>query len=289
MTHAPSAHPGAAPARIAPLHHPHHHRQRRDFLYTRAGVWTVRVVTFVVLVVAWELYASGVSRALFAPPSAIVESIVELAITERTLWGALLISMGALVAGFGLAIVVGVAIGLLMGRFRSVEYVLDPYVSFLYALPSIALIPLLVIWFGIDTELRLALVFIAGVFPVIINTMAGVKNVDRELLDVGRVACASERQMVATIVLPAALPFVFAGIRVALSQALVGVIVAEMTAIITGLGGMIIRFANFFQTANLFVPILAIMAVSVGLTAFLKWLERRLMPWDQRHTEEEAA
>lgn len=288
MTPTSTANPSGSPAQESPLHHGHH-RARPGFLYTRTGVWTVRVVTFVVLILVWELYASGVSRALFAAPSAILESIVELAFTDGTLWEAVAVSMGALVAGFGLAIVVGVIVGIIMGRFRAVEYVLDPYVSFLYALPSIALIPLLVIWFGIDTSLRLALVFLAGVFPVIINTMAGVKNVDHELLDVGTAACASERQMVTTIVLPASLPFIFAGIRVALSQALVGVIVAEMTAIITGLGGMIIRFANFSQTANLFVPILAIMVVSVGLTSLLQWLERRLMPWDRRHVAEEAA
>ncbi|HEX2222233.1 MAG TPA: ABC transporter permease [Candidatus Limnocylindria bacterium] len=287
MTPAPSAHPGAAPGRASVVHHPHH-RPRRGFLYSPIGVWSVRAVTFVVLIGAWELYASGVSRALFAPPSAILESIMELAAVGGPLWGALAVSLGALLVGFGLAIVVGVAIGLLMGRFRPLEYVLDPYVSFLYALPSIALIPLLVIWFGIDAQLRLALVFLAGVFPVIINTMAGVKNVDPELLDVGRVAQASERQMMWTIVLPASLPFIFAGVRVALSQALVGVIVAEMTAIITGLGGMIIRFANFFQTAHLFVPILAIMVVSVALTELMKRLERRLTPWDRNRIEEAA-
>jgi NitT/TauT family transport system permease protein len=191
-------------------------------------------------------------------------------------------------AGFAVAATAGVTLGVLMGMSRLVARIVDPWIAALYPLPKIALIPLLVIWFGIDAQLRLALVFLAGVFPVIINTVAGVKNVDRELIDVGRVACASERQMVATIVLPAALPFIFAGIRVAMSQALVGVIVAEMTAIITGLGGMIIRFANFFQTANLFVPILAIMAVSVGLTTLLKWLERRLMPWFHEHVEEAA-
>jgi NitT/TauT family transport system permease protein len=265
-------------AAAAGLHHPKG-RSRRGFLYTSTGVWTVRIVTFVLLIAVWELYASGVSRALFAPPSAIAEAIVDLAIVDGSLWEAVFISLSALVIGFGLSIVVGIAIGLVMGRNRTIELVLDPYVSFLYALPSIALIPLLVIWFGIDWQLRLALVFLAGVFPVIINTTAGVKNVDADLIDVGRVACASERQMMGTIVLPAALPFIFAGIRVALSQALVGVVVAEMTAIITGLGGMIIRFANFFQTANLFVPILAIMVASIGLTAFLKATERRLMPW----------
>ena len=285
MTSRPSVRPGAAPARISPVHHPHH-RPRRGFLSTRLGVWTVRVVTFVVLIVAWELYASGVSRALFAPPSAIAASFIELAITERTLWGALFTSIGALIVGFGLAIVAGIAVGMVMGRSRIAEYVLDPYISFLYALPSIALIPLLVIWFGIDAALRIALVFIAGIFPVIINTMIGVRNVDPELLDVGRVACASERQMVRTVVLPAASPFIFAGIRVGLSQALVGVIVAEMTAIITGLGGMIIRFANFFQTDNLFVPILAIMLVSIGLTAALGRVQRWLMPWDRRLVDE---
>jgi NitT/TauT family transport system permease protein len=288
MTPAPSAHHGASPSRVSALHHPHH-RPRRGFLYSRTGIWTVRVVTFVVLMAVWELYASGVSRALFAPPSAIVASLVELGGVDGALWGAIAISMGALVIGFGLAIAVGVLVGLAMGRFRTLEFVLDPYVSFLYALPSIALIPLLVIWFGIDAELRLALVFLAGVFPVIINTGAGVKNVDPELLDVGRVMQASERQVMWTIVLPASLPFIFAGIRVALSQALVGVIVAEMTAIITGLGGMIIRFANFFQTANLFVPILAIMVISVGLTTAFKWLERRLTPWERHRVEEGAS
>ena len=97
MTPKPTAHPGGAPVRVSALHHGHHRANRRGFLYTRTGVWTVRVITFVVLIGAWELYASGVSRALFAPPSAILESIIELTITEGTLWGALAISIGALI------------------------------------------------------------------------------------------------------------------------------------------------------------------------------------------------
>jgi NitT/TauT family transport system permease protein len=251
----------------------------RMSLDSRLGVWTVRVVTFGLIVGSWELYAQGVSRALLAPPTEIVEAFGELAFGDSVLLEAVRVSMQSMLIGFGAAIAAGIAIGLIMGRSRLVEYVLDPYVSFLYALPSIALIPLLVIWFGIDSMLRIVLVFLAGVFPIVINTMVGVKNVDSELIDVARVNCASELTILRTVVLPSALPFIFAGIQIALAQALVGVIVAEMTAVVTGLGGLIIRYAQFFQTAELFVPILVVMALSVLLTALMRALQRRLTPW----------
>jgi ABC-type nitrate/sulfonate/bicarbonate transport system permease component len=248
-------------------------------LDTRAGVWTVRICTLALLLGAWQIYADGISRALFAPPTEIAESFVEIAINDDALLDAAVVSMGSMLVGFALAIGVGVAVGVAMGRFRILEHALDPYVSFLYAVPSIALIPLLVIWFGIDATLRVVLVFLAAVFPIIVNTMAGVKQVDGELIDVARVNCASERQIMRSVILPAALPFVFAGIQVALAQALVGVIVAEMTAVVTGLGGLIIHYAQFFQTAKLFVPILAVMALSIVLTALLRMLQRRIAPW----------
>jgi ABC-type nitrate/sulfonate/bicarbonate transport system permease component len=247
-------------------------------LDTRTGIWTVRIATLVLLLAAWQVYADGVSRALFAPPTEIAESFLDL-IDDGRLLDAIVTSMGSMLIGFALAIVVGVAIGVAMGRFRVLEYVLDPYVSFLYALPSIALIPLLVIWFGIDGTLRVVLVFLAAVFPIVINTMVGVKQVDRELIDVARVNCATERQIMRSVILPGSIPFIFAGIQVALAQALVGVVVAEMTAVVTGLGGLIVRFSQFFQTASLFVPILAVMALSILLTALLRLLQKRLAPW----------
>jgi NitT/TauT family transport system permease protein len=255
------------------------HSEPRKWLDTRSGAWTVRVATFVTLIGAWELYGQGVSRALFAPPSAIIGSFYRLAIQSDALVTAFIISMGSLVIGFGLAVLVGVVLGVLLGRNRTLEYLLDPYISFLYALPTIALIPVLVIWVGIDLQLRVLIVFLSGVFLIIINTMVGVKNVDSELIDIGRVNRASERQIVQTIVLPGALPFIFAGLQVALAQTLIGVVVAEMTTTITGLGGMIIVSANFFRTADMFVPILAIMTTSVLLTVGMRRLQTRLTPW----------
>jgi NitT/TauT family transport system permease protein len=249
------------------------------FLYTRRGKWLVRAVTFVVVILAWEVYGRSVSRALFAPPSAILASFDKLALTNDTLVQAFAVSMGSLLIGFGLAMVVGVTIGTLMGRNRTIESLLDPYVSFLYALPTIALIPVLIIWVGIDLPLRILLVFLSGVFLVIINTMVGVKHVDKDLVDVARANCATELQVVRTVVLPGALPYIFAGMRVALAQSLIGIIVAEMTTTVTGLGAMIINAANFFRTADMFVPILTIMVTSIFLTEGMRRLQARLTPW----------
>lgn len=249
------------------------------FLYTRTGKWIVRIVTFLTIISVWEVYGQSVSRALFAPPSAILASFHRLALATDTLAQAVAVSMGSLVLGFGLAVLVGVTIGTLMGRNRTIEHLLDPYVSFLYALPTIALIPVLIIWVGIDISLRILMVFLSGVFLVIINTMVGVKHVDEELVDVARANAASELQIVRTVVLPGALPYIFAGMRVALAQSLIGIIVAEMTTTVTGLGAMIITAANFFRTADMFVPILTIMLTSIALTEGMRRLQAHLTPW----------
>jgi NitT/TauT family transport system permease protein len=220
-----------------------------------------------------------VSRALFAPPSAILQSIYRLTFETNTLLDAFLISMGSLLIGYTLAAVVGIAVGVLMGRHATLERVLDPWVSFLYALPTVALLPILVVWVGIDIALRVFLIFLSGVFIMIISTMVGVKNIDQEVLDIGRTNGATERQLIRTIVLPGALPYIFGGLRVALAQSLIGVIVAEMLTTVTGLGALIITASNFFRTADMFVPILTVMVTSVVLTVLLDRLQRRLTPW----------
>jgi NitT/TauT family transport system permease protein len=232
-----------------------------------------------VLLVVWEQFAAGVNRAILVGPSQIAKSFYHLAIVQPVLWEAILVSGRAFVVGFAAAIIVGVVIGLAMGRSRVLGNLLDPWVFFLYAIPSIALIPLLVIWFGVDDLIKYVLVFLASVFTIIINTAAGVKNVDPELIDVGRSFCAGQVQITRTVVVPAALPFIFAGVRIATSQAIVGVIGAEFLVLVNGLGGLILNAANRFQTANMFVPIGAIVAIALGLNAALGWLQGRVTPW----------
>lgn len=254
---------------------------RLSFNQRPLGVWTIRIVTFAVILTSWELYGRTMNRALFAPPSRTVEAFVELAIDSNELWHALGDSVTHLLIGFALAVVVGMLIGLLMGHFRLMEYLLDPYVSFLYALPMIVIVPLLIIWLGLGAESRIAIIFAVAIVPVILNTMAGAKRVSENLMDVARNYEATKRQMLRSVVLPSVLPYIFTGINVGIGTAIVGMILGEMLLVIQGLGGMVVTYSNFFQPHKVFVPLLVIVGLSVGLTSILRFARRRLMPWGE--------
>lgn len=256
-------------------------RKLIPWLYTPVGIWAVRIATLIGLLTIWQVYASGLSRALLAPPTEVAEAFFQLAFVQRTVWPALSDSLITLFSGFALSMLLGVPIGIVMGRLRTVEYVADPYVSFLYALPHASLVPLMVIWLGFDFKFRLAYVVVSAVFPVIINTMTGVKNVSPDLLDTGHAFCASERQKLWTIVLPSSAPYIFAGARQAFSSAWVGVVVSEMIATLTGVGGRILRSANQYRTADMLVYILMIMAVAIAIQGVSSFLQGRMAPWQR--------
>jgi ABC-type nitrate/sulfonate/bicarbonate transport system permease component len=183
--------------------------------------------------------------------------------------------------GLAIAAVIGVAVGFAMARVPVIEIALSPYVNALYATPRIALIPLLVIWLGIDFEMRVAIVVLSAVFPIIITVWVGGKETDGQLMHVGRAFLAGPWQRWRTIILPASLPYVFTGLRLGLARALTGIVVAEMTAAISGIGRLILDDARYFQTADLFVPLLLLGLLSIALTALLDGLQRRLTPWRQ--------
>jgi ABC-type nitrate/sulfonate/bicarbonate transport system permease component len=253
--------------------------RRPGFLYRRSGMLAVRLATLGIVFGSWELYAQDVSPALLAPPSRIAAKFYELVVVNGELIGALGQSVTTMFMGLTLSILVGIPLGMAMGRFKTVESVLDPYVLFLYVLPSVAFVPVLVVMLGLDIQLRLALIFMSAVFPLIINTIAGVKHVDSELIDGGRSFTASEGQIMWTILLPGSLPFIFAGLRIGFSAAWVGCIVAEMTALITGVGGLLLEASARFRTAEVFVAIFGIMIVAVTIQWFTARLEVWLTPW----------
>jgi NitT/TauT family transport system permease protein len=257
---------------------------RRGFLYRRSGMLITQLVTLGLILVVWEWYAADKSIALIAPPSKVAVAAYRLVITNQELLFALGGSVSTMFVGLTLAVAIGIPLGIVMGRSRTVESVLDPYVLFLYVLPSVAFVPVLVVMLGIDVQLRLALIFLSAVFPLTINTIAGVKNVDAELVDGGKSFCASEFQIMRTIIFPASIPFIFAGLRIGFSAAWVGAIVAEMTAIITGVGGLLLESASRFRTADVFVAIFGIMIVAVTIQILTAALERTITPW--RRSEE---
>jgi NitT/TauT family transport system permease protein len=242
-------------------------------------MWTVRLVTLGLVILGWQLYSQHLQKAIAATPLEVIRATWGQLVTHHTIFGPLWSSMEALILGFGISVVVGIPLGIAMGRWRPFENVLDPYVSFLYSLPHVAFVPVMIVWLGFRLEFRLAYVVFSAIFPVMINTMTGVKNVDSELLAVGRSFCANERQVLRTIILPSASPYMVAGARQAFSAAWVGVVVAEVLSTQDGLGGLINHYSDYFLTADMYVPILFIMAIAIVIQGVANTLQRRLTPW----------
>jgi NitT/TauT family transport system permease protein len=243
------------------------------------GAWVVRAVVLAIILGAWQLASEHYSRAVLPGPVPVAKAAYQLTVENHKIFGPLLDSLELLFAGFALAVVLGIPIGLAMGRFRWFENIADPYVSFLYGLPHVVFVPLMVVWLGFGFKFGLANVTVSAIFPVIINTMQGVKSIDQEYIDAGRSFCASERTILRTIVLPAATPFMVAGARLAFSVSWIGVIISEVLSSNTGLGGMIDTFSNNYQTADMFVPVLYIAAISVIILQLCTRYQPRLTPW----------
>lgn len=240
----------------------------------------VKLITFVIVMIAWEIGGRYVNPLFLASPSAIVLAFVDL-LRSGELMNALVSSLIGFVMGIALAIVVGIAVGVAMGRVRMIEYILEPYVNALYSTPSIALIPLFILWFGIGLLSKVLIIFALSVFIVIINTFTGVRNLSQSVLDVGSAFGATERQAFWWIVLPAALPFIMTGLRLAVGRGILAMIVAEFFTAISGLGGMIVKYGNFFQTAKMFVPIIIVSLLGVGAVEIVKRIEVRLARWKE--------
>jgi NitT/TauT family transport system permease protein len=245
----------------------------------------IRAASLVVVLVAWEIYGRSVNPVLFTYPTAVFQSFVELTLSGE-LWRYLQQSLVVLVCGFAGAVLVGIPLAVATARYRWLDYATDTYVNALYSMPMVAIVPLLVLWFGFDVSAKAVVVFLFCLFPILINTYQGVKNVDPRLLEVARSFRSSEAQLWRDLIVPSALPFIVAGLRLAIGRGLVGLVIAEFYTSIAGLGYMIVKYANSFQTDKLFVPIVVLMVLGVVLMEALKQVQSRMAPW-LRQTDEE--
>src|SRR5262245_29371618 len=244
----------------------------------RVPSWLITVASVALVLLLWEWFGRDVNPVFGSYPSAIALAFVDL-VRSGKLGTALIESLQPFVAGYLLAIVLGVPLGLLIGRFRVAEAGLGIYITAGYAMPLVALVPLLVLWLGLGFAVKAAVVFLMSVFPICINTWLGVRAVPKSLIDVGKAFVAPNLVILTRIVLPATLPYIMAGIRLAVGRAVVAMVIAEFFTSISGLGAIIINSANNFDTATMFVPIVVLMVLAIGLNALIGWVEHRVAPW----------
>ena len=240
--------------------------------------WVITTASVVVLLLLWEFFGRDINPVFGSYPSQIAIAFVDLARSGK-LWAALADSLQPFAAGYALAIVIGVPLGLVIGRFRVVEAALGIYVTAGYAMPLIALVPLLVLWLGLGFKVKVATVFLMSIFPICINTWLGVTAVPKTLIEVGKSFVAPDSVILRRIILPATLPYIMAGIRLAVGRAVVAMVIAEFLTSISGLGAIIINSANNFDTATMFVPIVLLMVMAIGLNWLIGWVERLVAPW----------
>ena len=232
----------------------------------------------VVILIVWEIVGPHISPIFFTYPSKIA-----LAFYETTASGELPYFLGqsleVMIYGLIAAIAVGIPLGVAMARIRWLDWALDLPINALYATPLVAVVPLLVLWFGIYLKAKIIVVFLFAVFPILINTYQGVRECDKGMLEVAQSFRSSEWKMWQDVLLPFAVPYIIAGLRLAIGRGLIGMIIAEFYTTISGLGFMITKYANMFAMDKTFVPVIVLMVLGVSLTSLLKWVGRRIAPW----------
>ena len=247
-----------------------------DYLKNRPNL--IRIVAVIVFFIFWEFAGREGNELFMSYPSAIIVA-AWIITADGSLIEAFSASMVPFAIGMVISIVGGIAFGVVMARVWLFEYIVDPYVNALYAIPRLALVPLITLIAGLQVGGKVTIIVSIAIFPIIINTYAGLKDVRGNLLEIGQAFCASERQIFFKIVLPYAIPFIMAGIRLAVGLAIIGMVVAELFTAVTGLGGLIVRFANAFATDRLFVPIVLVAIMGVLITQSVQFIEYRLSKW----------
>jgi ABC-type nitrate/sulfonate/bicarbonate transport system permease component len=237
----------------------------------RWGAVMVQIVVLVALLSLWQIASTTVSRAVLPSPISVAGALI-----NQTFMGE---SLLLLVTGFVVAVVLGVALGLAMGQFRWLNNVLDPYVSFLYALPHAVFIPVLVVWLGFGFTFGLGYVVISAIFPVMINALQSVRTMKQEYPDLARSFNASSWDTTRTIIWPHSIPYIATGIRLAFSVSWIAVIVSEVLSSQQGLGGLITSYGDQYRTAAMFVPVVYITVISVVILQLSTRLQPRLAPW----------
>lgn len=261
-------------ARVRRRRHPLGQWYRRN---ERTVLGVAGVVSFFGL---WQIGADAgwIDAFFFSSPAAVLAAGVGEVQVPR-FWSDVRISAIELGAGALLSLVTAVPLGILIGWHRRVSLTLDPWLNFLQALPRVALIPLVVLWVGLGADMKATIAFLGGFVSIIVPTVEGVRTVDRQLLDVAQSFRASQRQLFTSLVIPATLPFIVTGIRLAVGRVLAGVIIAEFYAQTEGLGVLIAKAGASLQSDRMLFGVLIFTLAGIVLTEGVGYVERYLQRW----------
>ncbi|MCC7105367.1 MAG: ABC transporter permease [Chloroflexi bacterium] len=235
-------------------------------------------ISFLVVGIVWEITARQGNSLVIAPLSEIWASFVKLLLTGQ-LWRHFLASFQAFVWGFTLASIAGIVVGIAIATSEAVRDFVDPWISALYATPTIALAPLFILIFGIDIPSKVAVVFLLVLFPVIINTATGIRTTEKVFIEAAHSFGATRMQIFTKVLIPSSLPFIVAGLRLGIGRGLVGVVVGELFGARAGLGFLILISSQVFDTASLFVGVFILAGLGILSVVVLQKVERRMAPW----------
>lgn len=237
-------------------------------------------VAFAVLVLgAWELYGQTGNELLLPPLSRVLAALAQLT-GSGELPRALAASLRLLFLGFATAFLIGFLAGMATGRYRVVDRTIGPFMDALYATPMIALVPVILVWFGFGLAGRVTVVFLASFFPILINVYAGVRDAPKELIDVARsFGVTGEIGLLRRVIIPAATPFIMAGVRLGIGRGIVGMAVAEVYLRLGGIGALIVEYGAVFRTEFVIASILPLPLLGIGLTKLFAVIERRVQVW----------
>jgi NitT/TauT family transport system permease protein len=253
----------------------------RSTLYAVGGNhYVLATLSIAVFLAIWQVIAMNVPPIILPAPAKVIAAFVELTAsgeliraTGQTIW--------PFAIGLVLAFVVGTVLGLLLGIFRPAARILDPYIFVFWSIPNIAWLPLFIAWFGVGQLTLIVFVFVSAFFPQLLTVEAGAKEADSFLVEVARSLGGTKSEILHIVVLPSALPYIFAGLRIAVGRALVGIIVGQLLIVATGIGYMFQFYGETLSLAKYFAPLIVIAALAVLLNRGVNWAEKFFIPWKQ--------
>ncbi|HKI56733.1 MAG TPA: ABC transporter permease subunit [Trueperaceae bacterium] len=253
-------------------------RRRAEERRERNRYLLIRLLSFVVVLGAWQIYGANSLEIIFSPFTSVIAHLVHLLFFGK-LAGAILYSVSMFLGGLVIGSLVGVTLGVAMGRFAGFEAAVGMYVYAIYSTPLVALIPLISLWFGFGITAQLIIISMFVMFPVTIAVYNGVRSVEPALVEVARSFRAGERAMWRHVIIPSVVPYIVTGLSQGVAMGLVGMFISEIYTALSGMGQILAFSANAYKTADMLAVLLTVMILGVFFRTVIEELRKRLAPW----------